>query len=395
MEQTIQCPGFRAAGVACGLKPNGDKDLGLIVADRPASVAGVFTRNRVKAAPVQLCQERLAAGTCSAVIINSGNANCATGAQGRTDAEAMARIAAEAVGVDPQSVLVASTGVIGQPLPIERIRDGVPTLVAGLRHDGFGDLARAMMTTDTVPKAEVRWGEVDGKRFTVAAVAKGAGMIRPDMATMLAFVCTDVAADPRVLRTLLQAACDRSFNRISIDGDTSTNDTVLLMASGVSGIRLEAEAAQHRFQSLLDEMLLALAKQLVKDGEGVTKVVEIRVHGAADRSAALKVADTIAHSPLVKTAFFGEDANWGRILAAAGRSGIELDPDRVDIYFDDVQMAAAGQGCGDAAEARAAAIMKLPAYAVTVDLHAGDAAASLLTCDFSVDYVKINADYRS
>jgi glutamate N-acetyltransferase/amino-acid N-acetyltransferase len=395
MNKTVTCPGFRAAGVACGLKKNGDKDLGLIVSDLPASVAGVFTRNRVKAAPVRLCETRVAAGTCQAVIVNSGNANCATGAEGMAHAEEMARLAARALGLKSERVLVASTGVIGTPLPVERIRDGVPALADGLRPQGFDDLARAMMTTDTVPKAEVRTAEIDGKHFTMAAVAKGAGMIRPDMATMLAFVCTDVAAEPATLRSMLRRACDNSFNRISIDGDTSTNDTVLLMANGLSEIVLDSESVQAHFQTVLDEMLLSLARQLVKDGEGVTKLVELRVKGAASRNDAVQVADTVAHSPLVKTAFFGEDANWGRIMAAVGRSGVDLDPDRLDVYFDDVQMAAAGLGCGATAEARATAVMKRPEYKVTIDLNSGDAEASLLTCDFSVDYVKINADYRS
>jgi glutamate N-acetyltransferase/amino-acid N-acetyltransferase len=395
MDQIVTCPGFRAAGVACGLKKTGDRDLGLIVSDGPASVAGVFTRNRVKAAPVRLCEARVAAGTCRAVIVNSGNANCATGAQGMAHAEEMARLAAQAVGVEPESVLVASTGVIGVPLPLERIRAGAPALADALRPEGFGDLARAMMTTDTVPKAQVRTGEIDGNTFTVAAVAKGAGMIRPDMATMLAFVCTDVAAAPQALKAMLRTSCDRSFNRISIDGDTSTNDTVLLLANGGSGIRLDAEAAGTAFQAVLDETLLTLARQLVKDGEGVTKLVEVRVEGADTRAEALRVADTVAHSPLVKTAFFGEDANWGRIIAAAGRSGVDLDPDRIDIYFDEVQMAAAGLGCGAAAEARATAVMKRSEYTLTIDLNSGDAGASLLTCDFSLDYVRINADYRS
>jgi glutamate N-acetyltransferase/amino-acid N-acetyltransferase len=394
MNKSLACPGFRAAGVACGLKKNGAKDLGLIVSDGPASAVGVFTRNRVKAAPVRLCEARLAAGTCQAVIVNSGNANCATGTEGLAHAEEMACIAAEAVGVDPQAVLVASTGVIGQPLPVEKIKAGAPTLAEALRPDGFGDLARAMMTTDTKPKAEVRTGRFGEREFTVAAVAKGAGMIRPDMATMLSFVCTDVGASPEVLKPMLRAACDRSFNRISIDGDTSTNDTVLLLANGVSGVELDSEAARDAFQAVLGELLLDLAKQLVKDGEGVTKLVEVKVR-AASREDALRIADTVAHSPLVKTAFFGEDANWGRILMAAGRSGVDFDPDRLDIYFDAVQMVAAGRGCGEAAEAKATRVMKQSEYAVTLDLNAGEAEASLLTCDFSLDYVKINADYRS
>jgi glutamate N-acetyltransferase / amino-acid N-acetyltransferase len=290
---------------------------------------------------------------------------------------------------------VSSTSVIGQPLRVGKIGAGAAKLVDGLRPEGFEDLARAMMTTDTVPKAEVRTGLIDGRAFTVAAVAKGAGMIRPDMATMLCFVCTDVAAPAGVLKPVLKIACDRSFNRISIDGDTSTNDTVLLLANGVSGIELNTEAKRTAFQTVLDEILLDLAKQLVRDGEGATKLVEIRVKGAASSKDAFKVADTVAHSPLVKTAFFGEDANWGRILAAAGRSGVAIEPDRIDIYFDEVQMAAAGLGCGADAEARATAVMKQPEYTVTIDLNSGDGTASLLTCDFSVEYVRINADYRS
>lgn len=395
MDNIVSCPGFRAAGVASGLKKNGDKDLGLIVSDHPASAVGVFTRNRVKAAPVKLCEARLAAGACRAVIVNSGNANCATGAEGRESAEAMADIAARAVGTDPQSVLVASTGVIGQPLPVERIRAAAPSLAEALRADGFGDLARAMMTTDTKPKAEARTGRIHDQTFTVAAVAKGAGMIRPDMATMLSFVCTDVTASPEILKPMLRTACDGSFNRISIDGDTSTNDTVLLLANGASGIALDSDEAKAAFQDLLDELLLDLAKQLVRDGEGVTKLVEIKVKAAATREDALRLADTVAHSPLVKTAFFGEDANWGRIIAAVGRSGVDVDPDRIGIYFDDVQMAAAGMGCGAAAEALATVVMKKNEYTVTIDLNTGDGEASILTCDFSLDYVRINADYRS
>jgi glutamate N-acetyltransferase/amino-acid N-acetyltransferase len=285
--------------------------------------------------------------------------------------------------------------VIGQPLPVAKIEAAAPTLVEKLTPDGFPELARAIMTTDTEPKAVFRTGRVGERPYHIAAVAKGAGMIRPDMATMLCFICTDADLPRADLDQALRRAVDASFNRITIDGDTSTNDTVILMANGASGTKLHAAADQDRFAALLEDALLELARWIVRDGEGVTKTVEIRVRGARTSDDARRVADTIAHSPLVKTAFFGQDANWGRILAAAGRAGVTLDPNRLDLYFDDVQMVAGGSGCGLDAEARASAVLKLPTFAVTLDLNQGTEAARLLTCDFSLDYVRINADYRT
>ncbi|HUV78764.1 MAG TPA: bifunctional glutamate N-acetyltransferase/amino-acid acetyltransferase ArgJ [Desulfobacterales bacterium] len=391
----IMCSGFKAAGVAAGLKKKGKKDLGLMVSQVPATVAGVFTKNRVKAAPVILDRERIKTGVCQAIIVNSGNANCCTGEQGIRDAETMASLTASELGISEDLVLVASTGVIGEPLPIEKIDAAIPTLVNSLKSEGIPDLARSIMTTDTVPKMVSAHGVVDGKTFTVTGVAKGAGMIRPDMATMLCFVCTDVKVSSEILKEILVKAVNRSFNRITIDGDTSTNDTVLIMANGLSGAVIQSPAQKDIFQKILDEIFLDLAKQLVRDGEGVTKLVEIMVRNAVSDSDARKVADTVANSPLVKTAFFGEDANWGRIAGAVGRAGVQIDPDKIDVYFDDVQMVKAGMGQGKTVEAEAAKVLKLPEFTVTIDLNSGSGSGSILTCDFSLDYVRINADYRS
>ncbi|RZB36837.1 MAG: glutamate N-acetyltransferase / amino-acid N-acetyltransferase [Desulfobacteraceae bacterium Eth-SRB2] len=391
----IMCPGFKAAGVASGLKKNGQKDLGLIYSQVPANVAGLFTKNRVKAAPVLLDMELMKSGVCQAIIVNSGNANCCTGEQGMRDARTMTSLAASELGISNDLVFVASTGVIGEPLPIEKIKTAVSDLVRSLQPDGILDLARSIMTTDSVPKTALAQGVVEGKNFTVAGVAKGAGMIRPDMATMLCFICTDVEASPDVLKETLVKVADRSFNRITIDGDTSTNDTVMVMANGLSGAVIRSVAHKNVFQKVLDEIFLDLAKQLVRDGEGVTKLVEIMVRGAVSDSDARNVADTVAHSPLVKTSFFGEDANWGRIVASAGRSDADIDPNKIDVYFDDVQMVKGGMGCGKAAEAEATKVLCKPEFVVTIDLNMGRGSDLIYTCDFSVDYVRINADYRS
>ena len=389
------CPGFKAAGIAAGLKKKNKKDLGLIFSKVPANVAGVFTRNRVKAAPVILDRERIKSGVCQAIIVNSGNANCCTGEQGIRDAETMASLSASELGISEDLVLVASTGVIGEPLPIERIKTAIPDLVGALQPGGISDLAESIMTTDTVPKIVSSQGVVEGKSFIVTGVAKGAGMIRPDLATMLGFVFTNANAAPVVLKEVLVSAIDRSFNRITIDGDTSTNDTVLMLANGLSGAVIETPGDKAIFQEVIDRIFLDLAKQLVRDGEGVPKLVEIIVQGAASDSTARKIADTVAHSPLVKTAFFGEDANWGRIIGAVGRAGVDVDPDRIDLFFDDIQMVKAGMGCGKAVEVEATKVLKKSEFTVVVNLNMGQGVGSMITCDFSVDYVKINADYRS
>ena len=393
--EKMGCPGFLTAGVACGLKKNNRKDLGLIYSETSANVAGVFTRNLVQAAPVLLDRQRITAGVCRALIVNSGNANCCTGDQGMQAALRMGKSAADELGISEDEVLVASTGVIGEPLPIEKIESAAPGLIDAMQPDGVWNLAQAIMTTDTVPKAISRHGELDGKTFTVTAVAKGAGMIRPDMATMLCFVMTDIHASAGVLKQMLVASVNRSLNRITVDGDTSTNDTALLMANGVSGIKIENPAQQEVFQAVLDDVLIAMAKWLIKDGEGATKLVEIIVKGAASDPEAHKIADTVANSNLTKTAFFGEDANWGRILAAAGRAGVPIEPQKIDILFGSVLMIQNGMGCGPAAEAEATKVLKQPEYDITIDLKMGSCSATVFTCDFSIDYVKINADYRT
>lgn len=387
--------GFMAAGISAGIKKTGAKDLGLILSETPANVAGVFTKNQVKAAPVLLDMDRIHSGVCRAVIVNSGNANCCTGDQGMRDALEMAKLAAGHLNIKDTSVLVSSTGVIGQFLPMEKIRAAAPSLAAALSPDGFADFATAIMTTDTRPKMLTRTVEAHGKSFSMVGVVKGAGMIRPDMATLLCYVCTDVGAESKFLQQALVKAVNGSFNRITIDGDTSTNDTVLLMANGASGLSVDDDGVRELFQAALDSMLAELAKMVVRDGEGVTKLVEIRVIGAASDEDAEKMAATVAHSSLVKTAFFGEDANWGRIIAALGRSGAALSPDGVDIAFNGVMLVKNGLWRGAKAEADATLILKLSEFTVTIDVHAGEGSAFYWTCDFSIDYVKINADYRS
>ncbi len=389
------CPGFLTAGVACGLKKNNRKDLGLIYSEVAANVAGVFTRNLVQAAPVLLDRQRITAGVCRALIVNSGNANCCTGDQGMQAALRMAKSAAQGLNVSEDQVLVASTGVIGETLPVEKIETAVPGLVEAMHLEGVSDLAEAIMTTDTVPKVISRQGRIDCKTFTITGVAKGAGMIRPDMATMLCFVMTDIQASPGMLQQMLVASVNRSLNRITVDGDTSTNDTALLMANGVSGIKIGNPVQQGEFQAVLDDVMIALAKWLIKDAEGATKLVEIVVQGAASDRDAHRIADTVANSNLTKTALFGEDANWGRILAAAGRAGVPIDPAKIDIRFGPVMMVQNGMGCGKDTEAEATKILKLPEYDITVDLKLGRGSATVFTCDFSIDYVKINADYRT
>ncbi len=389
--------GFLAAGIAAGIKKNGQMDLGLLVSERPAVAAGMFTNNRVTAACVRLDRERLAAsGTCRAIIVNSGNANCCTGDAGMNDAIAMAKAPAGDLGIDEEEVLVASTGVIGQKLPVEKVEAAVPALTRMLSpEDGLAGFARAIMTTDTVPKVVTRKGEIGGISYTITGIAKGAGMIRPDMATMLCFAATDIGIGRDDLRRIVAEANEKSFNRITIDGDTSTNDTLLVLANGMSGAKVRTDDDKITFSETLEAVLVALAKMCVRDGEGATKLVEISVVNAASHADARRIADTVANSNLVKTAFFGQDANWGRIFAAMGRAGVDFDPERVDLYFGDVLLVENGQYVGRGAENAATEVLKQPEFSVRIDLKAGVAEEIAWTCDFSVEYVKINADYRS
>jgi glutamate N-acetyltransferase/amino-acid N-acetyltransferase len=388
--------GFQAAGLAAGIKKHGGLDLALIVADSPAQAAGVFTTNRVKAAPVLLCQRRLRSGHAQAILINSGNANACNGFRGKEDARNLTREAGRLLKMPAAEVLNASTGVIGQPLPADRIKSALPDLVAHLRPEGLTEAAEAILTTDTRAKTAFIQEKLWGHKVTLAGMAKGAGMIHPDMATLLSFVVTDAAVDAAVLKNLLKHAVDQSFNRISIDGDTSTNDTVLALASGRAGHPLVTDAtAAAPFGQLLNLLLADLAQQLVADGEGVTRVYRILVKGAASPREARQAAATVATSPLVKTAMAGADVNWGRIMAALGRSGARFNPEQVTIAFGPHLVVENGQGRGEAAEAEARKLLLAGPTTVTINLAAGNFQDFYDTCDFTEDYIRINASYRS
>ena len=389
--------GFQFSVVEAAIKKPGRKDLALIFSECPAVAAAVFTTNAVKAAPVLLSAERIVSGKAQALVVNSGNANACTGAQGMLDARTTTHLVAEGLGIEEGLVQVCSTGVIGVPLPMDRLTSAIPVLLAGRGGATLDDLAAAIMTTDTFPKAVLKTGGINGGRYTVAGVAKGAGMIMPNMATMLSFVLTDAALDPALINNLFHRSVDRSFNAITIDGDTSTNDTCLLMANGAAGTAVITAGSPEaeEFARLLDEVLLDLAKLIVRDGEGATKFVEIRITGADTDADAKRAAMAVANSSLVKTAFFGQDANWGRIFAAVGYSGAKVDPDRLALWFDDVCMARDGVFAGGDAEARGTEVLRNKELVVTVDIGVGAGRAVVYTSDLSHEYVSINADYRT
>jgi len=393
----FQVPGFKAAGIAAGIKKDRTKDFALLYSEAPAVAAGVFTTNRVKAAPVLISRERVKSGEARTVLMNSGCANACTGTKGIKDARQLSRLIASSLKIESESVLLASTGVIGKPLPMKIIEKSIPALIASLSPRGLGDAAVAIMTTDTVPKAVITREKVNGREITIAGFAKGAGMISPRMATLLVFVLTDAAISLGALRKALRDGAQGSFNRITVDGDMSTNDTLLVLANGKAqnGEIIPSTLGFKKFSSLLNDLLYSLARKVAQDGEGVTKVVKITVEKARTLWEAEKVARAVANSPLVKTAFFGEDANWGRILCAAGYSGAPIDPEKVDIYFDGVNIARRGQGTGLEKENQATSVMKKQEYTVRLNLHRGTQSTFLITTDFSFDYVKINASYRS
>jgi glutamate N-acetyltransferase/amino-acid N-acetyltransferase len=388
--------GYRLAGLACGLKRDGRPDIALLVSDQPCAVAGVFTTNRVKAAPV-LRDQALLAGpepTARAVLINTGSANACTGQRGLDDAHRSAALVAGFLGCPSQEVLTLSTGVIGLPLNMAAMERGIAALVSALRPDGWSDAAGAIMTTDTRPKlASVRLSS----GVAIAGMAKGAGMIAPHMATMLAVIATDAALTGEVLARMLRDAVEVSFNRIVVDGDMSTNDTVLLLANGAAGAN---PPDQGEFQAALTALCIELAQAIVRDGEGATKFVTVQVTGAGTEADAHTIARQIATSPLVKTAFYGADPNWGRILAAAGYAGIEFDPARLSLWLLDergtpvIQLVSAGEPA-DYDEQAAIALMRTATWGVRLDLGQGAAASHVWTCDFSHDYVSINGHYRT
>jgi glutamate N-acetyltransferase/amino-acid N-acetyltransferase len=398
MDNILQVPGFKAAAVKSGIRGKDRLDLGLIVSEGPAAAAGVFTTSRVKAAPVVLDMERLdKGGRAQAILVNSGIANACTGENGRRQALLASRLAAEALGIEEDLVQVASTGVIGEQIDMDCFRKGIPLLVEKLAESGLPEVARAIMTTDTVPKTAVRVVELGGRQVTIAGLAKGSGMIMPNMATMLSFVLTDAKIEPALLSRLLAKAVGKSFNAITVDGDTSTNDTLLLLANGMAGNTPFAPGSPDyaRFEEALVDLCRELALMIVRDGEGATKLVTVRVTGAASELEADLAARTVANSNLVKTAFFGEDANWGRIIAALGRSGAAFDPGRVDIAFNQVFMVRDGLGQGKEVEKSATEVLRQKEFTVEINLKAGGFVREIYTCDFSIDYVKINADYRT
>ena len=393
--------GVRIGTARAGIRKPGRRDLLVVALDAGASAAGVFTRNRFCAAPVQVCREHLAgpgAAGIRALVVNTGCANAGTGQPGLADARATCRELAARLACEPAQVLPFSTGVILEPLPMDRLVAGLDPALADLAPARWADAAEAIMTTDTLPKAASRRATVAGASVTVTGIAKGAGMIRPNMATMLGFVATDAAVAPELLQRWVREAADASFNRITVDGDTSTNDSFVLIASGAGALRIASEhdAGAAALKALIVEVARELAQAIVRDGEGATKFISVQVEAAATAAEAQAVAYAIAHSPLIKTAFFASDPNLGRILCAIGYAGIDdLDVDKVDLFLDDVHVATAGGRHPGYREEQGQRVMKQSEITVRVVLNRGAASTTVWTCDLSHDYVSINADYRS
>ncbi len=410
LSQFVIPRGFRFGAAKAGLKQSGRLDFALIVADAPASAAAAFTGNRIKAAPLLIDAENLRASGSKVrvVAINAGNANCAAGQAGIDAARATCKAAAETFGCKPEEVFPSSTGVIGVPLPAEKLIAALPALASSLgsQTDHFQQIAEAIITTDTVEKTafarvEVLTPEIDGpgdirQEVRIAAVGKGSGMIHPQLvphATMLVYILTDAATEPAALDSYLRGAIEVSFNRISVDGDTSTNDTVLLLASGASGARVGPGNPQ--FAAALNQVCTSLARQIVADGEGVSHVVELRIDGAVNDAEALRVAKAIAHSPLVKTAWAGCDPNWGRLMAAIGYSGAQIDPEAIDISFGDLAICRDGGRAPEYDENAAHAYIQQPEFSVSIDLHQGAGSCKFWTTDLTHEYIRINADYTT
>jgi glutamate N-acetyltransferase/amino-acid N-acetyltransferase len=397
--------GFRFGAAKAGLKQSGHTDFALIVADEPASAAAVFTANRVTAAPLIIDKKHLqmTGGKVCAVAVNAGNANCAAGQAGLDACRATCEAVAQRIGCRPEEVFPSSTGIIGIPLPAEKIIAALPGLIADLgpEFDHFEAAAQAILTTDTTEKtafARIEADDPDGapREIRIAALCKGSGMIHPQLvphATMLVYILTDAAIELEALNDYLRQAIEVSFNRISVDGDTSTNDTVLLLASGASGASVGPENAA--FATALTQVCTSLARQIVADGEGVTHVVELHIEGAATDADALKIAKAIAHSPLVKTAWAGSDPNWGRIVAAIGYSGAQIDPERIDLWFGQLAICRDGSRAAEFDEAAAHAYVAQPEFAITIQLHQGSGFCTFWTTDLTHEYIHINADYST
>lgn len=391
--RAITIPGFKFSAVSAGIKKTGTKDLALIFSENITTAAGVFTTNKIKAAPVKLDIKRIVSQKGQAIIINSGNANACTGAQGLKDAKETSGITAKKLGISPELVYVSSTGVIGRPLPMQKIKKAIPELLKKLSPYSLTEVSTAIMTTDTFPKIAFKKINIAGKTGTIAGIAKGAGMICPNMATMLSFIVTDIAVEKKALDSALRNTVKISFNRLIIDNDMSTNDTVLIMANGMLKNKpiTKSSSLYRKFENALTEAAYNLAKMIAKDGEGATKLVEIIVKGAKTEGDAEKIAKSIANSMLVKTAIYGKDPNWGRIMAAIGYSGVEIKEEKINIYIDKFKLVNKGIG-----------IKKIPnnifskkEIVVTAGLGLGKKEAKVLTCDLTEGYIKINASYMT
>ena len=389
-------PGFRFAGVACGIKQSGRKDLALIASEGPAAAAAVFTKNRVKSPSVTAGARHVRSGRLQAVVVNSGNANACTGPGGLRDAEAMCAETARHLGIDARRVLPSSTGIIGMRLPMDKINRGIAVAAAALAPDALQDAAQAIMTTDNGPKIAAATCRVGGRTVHIAGIAKGAGMIAPNMATMLCYVLTDAAVAPAALRPMVRRATDATFHAITVDGDTSTNDTVLCLANGVAGNPRIARGGEGEdvLEREMTRVMKELALKIVADGEGTTKLVEVRVDGARSVAEARKVAFTVANSKLVKTAFFGQDPNIGRFMMAIGNAGVPVVEETIDVALGSVKVVRRGLAVGTR-ESAAAKVMQRPSFTVHISLGMGDAGTSVWTSDLGHEYVRINSDYRT
>ena len=396
-KKPIVIPGFRFSGVACGLKPSGKKDLSLLVSDVPATAVAAFTTNHVKAAPVLVGQEHMKKGRIQAVVVNSGNANASTARPGLQLARDSCTLVGRTLGIDEQLVIPSSTGKIGVLPPWDNLQAGIQAACAALSPRGFWDALAGTMTTDAFPKAATRQLVIDGTPITIAGMAKGAGMINPNMATLLSYILTDVRIERLALQQVLEETLPDSFNAISVDGDTSTNDTLLILANGVANNREVGRRGKSLtlFKQAVGEILRELARLIVKDGEGATRVVDIFVRGAKTTADAKKIARSVAYSPLVKTAFFGGDPNWGRIVCAVGYAGAAVNIDTLDLAIGDVLIGKAGMSTGRESEKQAAQVMKQDEFSVTLDLHIGRGTAHVVTSDLSVGYVRFNSAYST
>jgi glutamate N-acetyltransferase/amino-acid N-acetyltransferase len=394
-KKDIFVKGFKASSIAAGLKKNKAADMILLYSEREAVAAGVFTTNKVKAAPVLISMEHIIKGKARAIIANAGNANACTGSEGIKNAGLTAELTARELGINPEEVLIASTGVIGAQLDMVKVADAVPGLVKGLSEDSIPLAAEAIMTTDSFPKASLFEGKAGRVPYRILGIAKGAGMIMPNMATMLSFIMTDINIENSRLKKALSYSVERTFNRITVDGDTSTNDTVFVLANGMAENDTLNADDYEAFKKGLQEVMNDLATMIVKDGEGATKLVFINLKGAATEEDAMTAARNVANSYLVKTAFYGQDANWGRSMAALGRSGITMEEKKISIKIDDIKIVEEGLGTGPDQEKVAAEKMKNRSFSVNIDLDMGEHEYNVTTCDLTHEYVSINANYRT